>query len=100
MGICRIIENQIRNHIGQLNTLMLCKVISKEPLELLPYYEASYEDNEKQQRTKIQEPLLFKGASYDVDDIVLVGFLQEVNEDGAIRKFDISDAVIIGKVDI
>jgi hypothetical protein len=41
-----------------------------------------------------------KGDTFEVGDKVLVGFLQEVVEDGSTRKFDISDAVIIGKVEL
>ena len=59
-----------------------------------------YEDGSTSPRTEIQDPLILKGKSYEVGDVVLTGFLQEFVEDGATRKFDISDAVIIGKVQI
>lgn len=101
MSLAKLIESSIANHIGQLNTLMLCKVVQVVPnLELISYFDMAYQDGESKARTKIIEPLTLKGASYEVGDVVLTGFLQEFVEDGAPRKFDISDAVIIGKVEI
>ncbi|MGP1567991.1 MAG: hypothetical protein ACTTHM_04685 [Peptoanaerobacter stomatis] len=101
MSIAKLIEKSINNNISQLNTMMLCKVIQVIPhIELISYFDAYYIDGTNIARTKIIEPLTLEGATYKVGDIVLTGFLQEYVEDGAVRKFDISDAVIIGKVKI
>lgn len=101
MGLATLIQNSINSHIGQLNTLMLCRVVQVVPfIKLISYFDMAYEDGSTSPRTEIQDPLLLKGGSYKVGDIVLVGFLQEFVEGGATRKFDITDAVIIGKVQI
>lgn len=96
-----LIERSISNHLGQLNTLMICKVVQVIPwIEIVSYFDAKYLDNESKERTKIQRPMLLEGVSVQVGDIVLTGFLQEFVEGGATRKFDISDAVILGKVSL
>ncbi len=96
-----LVQKRVENLIGQLNTLMLCKVIQVIPhIEIISYFDAKYIDFENYERTKIQKPITMQGASFQVGDIVLTGFLQEFVEDGATRKFDISDAVIIGKVNL
>lgn len=97
----RLVGKTVENAISNLNTLMICRVVQTSPyLEILPYFDAQYADGEIQQRTKIQKPITMQGASFQVNDVVLVGFLQEFVEGGAARRFDISDAVIIGKVSI
>jgi hypothetical protein len=101
MGLATLIQNSINSHIGQLNTLMLCKVTQVVPfIKLISYFDMGYEDGSTSARTEIQDPILLEGATYKVGDVVLTGFLQEFVEGGATRKFDISDAVIIGKVQI
>ena len=101
MGLATLIQNSINSQIGQLNTLMLCRVVQVVPfIKLISYFDMGYEDGSTSPRTEIQDPLILKGKSYEVGDVVLTGFLQEFVEDGATRKFDISDAVIIGKVQI
>ncbi len=96
-----LVQKRVENLIGQINTLMLCKVVQITPyLEIVPYFDAKYIDSENHPRTKIQKPITMQGSSFIPSDIVLVGFLQEYVEGGATRRFDISDAVIIGKVSL
>lgn len=101
MGLANMINKSIENKLGQLNTLTICNVVQVIPhIELLTIYDTSYSDGDIMTTTKIQEPITMKGDTFEVGDKVLVGFLQEVVEDGFTRKFDISDAVIIGKVEL
>lgn len=93
-----LIDRNITNRLMHLNTLMLCEVIKIGPIELLPIFDAKHIDLESRKRTKIQDPLILEGVEVKPGDIVLTGFLQEYVEGGATRKFDLSDAVIIGKV--
>ena len=96
-----LIQKRTENLFSQMNTLMLCKVVQVIPyLEIVSYFDAKYIDGESQKRTKIQKPITMQASSFNVGDIVLTGFLQEYVEGGATRRFDISDAVIIGKVSL
>lgn len=94
-----VIEKAINGRLGQLNTLMLCRVVKIAPtVEIIGCFDMKHLDAERKARTIIQSPMILSGVVLKVDDIVLVGFLQEFTENGCTRKFDLTDAVIIGKV--
>lgn len=97
MGITNLIEKNITNRLNQLNTITLCTVVSNAPLEIQPIYGQTHIDGENTSRTTIQEPYNMDKKIYEIGDTVVVAFLQEVTEEGATRKFDMSDVVILGQ---
>lgn len=94
-----LLNKAFQNQLNQLNTLMLCEIISTLPLAIMPVYPQENIDGTNEQRSIIQEPINLDNKIYKVGDIVVVGFLQEVTEGGATRHFDITDAVILGRAD-
>lgn len=96
-NLSRMIENSILSHISQLNTIMLCEIVSQTPLKIQPVFNQQYMDGDSQMRTIIENPFNMDKKIYNVGDIVVVAILQEYTEGGATRKFDLTDAVILGQ---
>lgn len=97
MSLNKLIGGMIENRISQLNTIMLAKITSVSPLQIMPLFNQKHIDDENSSRTVINEPINMDNKIYNVGDIVVVAFLQEMSEGGATRRFDISDAVILGQ---
>lgn len=95
--LTEIINNAVENSLSCVNTLMLCTVVSTNPLAIQPFHVQRHVDGTTEQRPLIQNPINLDNKIYNKGDLVVVGFLQEVTEGGATRKFDISDAVILGQ---
>lgn len=97
MSLNGLINRAIENKISQINTIMLAKITSVSPLAIVPLYNQKHIDGETTQRTVINEPINLDSKIYNVGDVVVAAFLQEMSEGGATRRFDISDAVILGQ---
>lgn len=92
-----VVSKVVLNQMNHLNTIMLCEIISTAPLQILPIHSQTHIDGTTEKRPLIQNPINLDNKIYNVGDIVVVAFLQEVTEGGATRKFDLSDAVILGQ---
>ena len=99
MSLASIISSSIENKLNHINTISLCEVISNNPLAIKAIYVQKHIDDDNKKRTIIQQPYNMDKKIYQVGDIVVVAFLQEVTEDGAVRKFDIFDAVVLGQAE-
>lgn len=97
MSITNMVSTIVENSLNQINTLMLCTVTSTTPLAIQPFHTQKHSDGSVQQRPLIQNPINLDNKIYNIGDLVVVAFLQEVSEGTATRKFDISDAVVIGQ---
>lgn len=97
MSLNNLINSVVDNKMSRINTIMLATVTSVSPLQVVPLFNQKYAQNKSMKRTVIGEPINLDGKIYNAGDVVVIAFLQEVTEDGATRRFDISDAVILGQ---
>ncbi|AVM69058.1 hypothetical protein C3V36_14610 [Lachnospiraceae bacterium oral taxon 500] len=88
-GLAKFVNKKIEEKLGAIHTLFLGKVVAVNPLIILPLFG---------NKTQVEKPMLLGSAVYEVGDIVLLGVLQEYAEGGITRRFDLSDAVVLGKV--
>lgn len=88
-GLAKFVGKKVEEKFGSLHTLFLGKVQAVNPMIILPLYGG---------KAQVEDPMLLGDTVYKAGDVVLLGVLQECAEGGITRRFDLSDAVVLGKV--
>lgn len=88
-GLGMLIDKAIEGKLKGIHTLLLAKVERENPLVVVPLFAG---------KSGIESPMVLDEKIFQTDDIVLIAILEEFTEGGRIRRFELSDAVVLGKV--
>lgn len=88
-GLGMFIDKAIEGKLKSVHTLLLAKVERESPLVVIPLFGG---------KSGIENPMVLDEKTFRTGDVVLIAILEEFAEGGRIRRFDLSDAVVLGKV--
>lgn len=88
-GLGMLINKVVEGKIKGIHTLLLAEIVGTNPIAVAPLFGG---------KSKIENPMILDEKIFKNGDTVLVGVLEEFAEGGRIRRFELSDAIIIGKV--
>lgn len=88
-GLGMLIDKVIEGKLKSVHTILLAKVEKENPLVVIPLFGG---------KSGIESPMILDNKTFRVGDTVLIAVLEEFAEGGRIRRFELSDAVVLGKV--
>lgn len=88
-GLGMLIDKVVEGKLKGIHTLLLAKVERENPLVVVPLFGG---------KSGIENPMVLDEKTFQVGDTVLIAVLEEFAEGGRIRRFELSDAIILGKV--
>lgn len=88
-GLGMLINKVIEGKLKGIHTLLLAKVEKENPLVVIPLFGG---------KSGIESPMVLDKKTFQTGDIVLIAILEEFAEGGRMRRFELSDAVVLGKV--